>query len=146
MEHSNDAHYSPKSYFENPVSSKTQCETDGQTMDLSFVCLYGMILHWWRDRIHCVSIRCERFCSIWMSVNREYKYMIHLKLSCEQSFYLHSLIPIPAQDQNPKPLLIETQRCYKRRLLFLSHLHSHLSWHSSCTLHRSRSSRCSCPS
>ena len=40
-------------------------------------------------------------------------------LYCLPSFYLHLLIPTPTEDQNPKPLLIETQRCYKLRLLFL---------------------------
>lgn len=50
------------------------------------------------------------------------------------TFYLHLLIPTPTQDQNPKPLLIETQWCYKLRLLFLPPFHSHSSWHSSCTV------------
>lgn len=60
-----------------------------------------------------------------MSVNRENKYMIHLKLSCARSLlftvFLSALTHTDSnsKDQNPKPLLIETQRCYKLRLLFL---------------------------
>lgn len=60
-----------------------------------------------------------------MSVNRQIqthdpsKAVMCIVFTVHRLFYLRLLILTPARDQKPKPLLIETQRCYKLRLLFL---------------------------
>ena len=67
----------------------------------------------------------KKISSIWMSVNRQIqthdpsKAVMCIVFTVHRLFYLRLLILTPARDQKPKPLLIETQRCYKLRLLFL---------------------------
>lgn len=58
---------------------------------------------------------------VWASVNRDFKHLIYLSLSCERPslFYPHIFILTPAQVQELKLLLIEMQQIYKLLLLFL---------------------------